>query len=115
MYSQIKANKYGAKKADYGGRMYHSKLEAKYAQDFDTLLKSGKLKEVIPQYKVGLRVYDQHICNYYVDFKLVWDDDSEELVEIKGFATDTWRLKWKLLEAIYNEEFPGTKLTVYKQ
>lgn len=114
MYSQIKANKYGAKRKDYGGRSYHSKLEASYAQDFDTLLKAGKLKEVTPQYKIPLSVNGYRICNYYVDFRLIWADDTEELVEIKGFSTPLFQLKWKLLEAIYSEEHPEVKLTMYK-
>lgn len=110
-YAQ-RGSKYGAKTQEYGGRKYHSKKEARYAQELDLRLKAGELIEVIPQFKVDIRVYDKHICNYYVDFKLIYKDGSEELVEVKGFQTDVWKLKWRLLEAIYNEEYPGTKLTV---
>ena len=115
MFTQKFTNKYGAKTQIYNGRSYHSKLEAQYAQEFDLRLKAGEIKEVIPQFKIDLTTHGKHICNYYVDFKIIHNDDSIEYVEIKGFETDVWRIKWKMCEAQMNEEEPDSKLTIIKQ
>lgn len=112
MYTVRRASKFGNTRKEYNGRTYMSKLEAKYAQDFDLMLKAGELKEVIPQYRLSLDVNGYHIGNYIVDFKLTTKDDEEQLVEIKGFETDVWRMKWKLAEALYGDKY---KMIIYKQ
>ena len=114
MWIQRKQNKYHAKSSEYDGRWYHSKKEAAYAQELDLRKKAGDIKEWIPQYKIDLKVYGKHIANYYVDFKVINNDDSVELHEVKGFVTDLWRLKWKLLEAIYDRYHPGITLVVIR-
>jgi Protein of unknown function (DUF1064) len=88
--------------------VYHSKGEATYARDLDILLKAGHLTEIVPQYKIDLSVNGKHITNYIIDFKVTHADGEVEYIEYKGFATDTWKLKWKLLEAIH----PDWKLTL---
>lgn len=107
---QKSANKYNSTSHEYNGRVYHSKAEAGWAQNYDLMLKSGELTEVIPQYKIPLDVNGKHICNYIIDFKLTHADGEEEYAEIKGFDTDTWRLKFKLLEALH----PDWKLTIVR-
>ena len=36
------------------------------------------------------------------------------VVEVKGFETDVWRLKWKLTEALLDELEPNAKLILVK-
>ena len=105
-------NKYGAKKIEYNGRLYHSKKEAEKAMELNLLQKAGKIKKIIPQYKVDLTIYGIHICNYYPDFYVEWANGDVEIIEIKGFVTPDWKLKWKLFEAVYKVENPNIKLTV---
>lgn len=107
-------NKYNAKTKQYNGIWYHSKFEASYAKDLDWRIKAGEIKSWIRQAKISLDVNGKHICNYYIDFVVKHNDDSLEYVEVKGFETEVWRLKWKLFEAIYNEIEPGAVLTVVK-
>lgn len=114
VYRVRQGNKYGSTSHEYDGRVYHSKAEANYAQELDLLLKAGELLEVIPQYRIPLNVRGKHICDYLVDFKVIHSDGSEELIEVKGMVTEIWRLKWKLTEAIYLADHPGTKLTIVK-
>ena len=39
----------------------------------------------------------------------VWSDGSyRKMVEIKGIETDTWRIKWKLTEALYGKDYQMT-------
>jgi hypothetical protein len=82
-----------------------SKGEAGYARDLELRKRAGEIKEIIPQFKLSLDVNGYHICNYYVDFKLVMADDTEEIHEWKGFATQLWLFKWKLTEALYGYKY----------
>lgn len=105
MYTQRGANKYGAKKKEFQGRSYMSKGEAGYAQQLELRRKAHEIKEITPQYRIRLDVNGYHICNYIVDFRVVMADGSVEFHEFKGYATNLWRLKWKLTEALYGKEY----------
>jgi len=107
-------NKYKAERQTFNGRSYHSKLEADYAVNLEWKKKAGEIKEIIPQYKLDLRVNGIHITNYFIDFKVIYSDDRVELIEVKGFATDLWRLKFRLTEALLDEIEPGAKLVIVK-
>ena len=107
-------NKYKAEKQTFGGRSYHSKKEADYAANLEWRKRAGEIKEIIPQYKLDIRVNGKHITNYFIDFKIILADDTIELIEVKGFATDVWRLKWLLTEALLDEIEPGAKLVLVK-
>lgn len=109
-----RGNKYKAERQTFDGRSYHSKKEADYAVQLAWLKKAGEIKEIIPQYKLDLRVNGIHITNYFIDFKVIFTDGHTELVEVKGFATDVWLLKWKLTEALLDEIEPGAKLVLIK-
>lgn len=109
-----RGSKYGAKRQEYDGRTYHSKKEAGYAAELDILKKAGDVLMWEPQFKVSLDVNGYHITNYFVDFKVWYKDGTIELVEIKGFETEVWRLKRKLMEAVYLKENPEIKYVVVK-
>ncbi len=111
---QKRGNKYGAKSILYEGKQYHSKREAGYAAELDLLKKAGEIKEWERQIKIPLGVNGCHITNYFIDFKIEHMNGDIEFVEVKGFETDVWRLKWKLFEALAPIMFPGAKLTVVK-
>ena len=118
MYKQRWYNggsKYGNIKQEYNGRRYDSKLEAARAQELDLLKKAGEIVEIIPQYKIELRANGHLICNYYVDFYIEYKDGSIVLEEIKGYETDVFRFKRRLLEALYLPEHPEMEYIVLKQ
>lgn len=120
MYSQFTRKgfrtkgKYGNQTKNYNGRNYDSIREANLAEELDWRVKAGEIKEVIPQYKISLDVNGKHIANYYVDFKCIMADDSVQFIEYKGMELETWRLKWKLLEALLDEIEPGASMIVVK-
>ena len=111
MYYTRRQNKYGSVKQTYKGYSYMSKKEANKAFELDLLVKAGEVISWERQVKIPLRVNNQLICNYYVDFLVHWKDGTEEYVEIKGFKTDLWRIKWKMFEALYKDK-PNIKLSV---
>ena len=102
-----KKNKYNAKSTNYGGYNYHSKKEAEYAMDLDWKIKANLVDRFERQCKLDLRVNDEHICNYFIDFKVFYKDGHIEYVEVKGFETDVWRLKWRITKATFDDMTKG--------
>ncbi len=107
-------NKFKAERQTFNGRSYHSKKEADYAVQIEWQKKAGEIKEIQPQYKIDIRVNGKHITNYFIDFRVVYADDHVELIEVKGFETPEWILKWRLTEALLDEIEPGAKLVLIK-
>ncbi|TAJ75559.1 DUF1064 domain-containing protein [bacterium] len=114
MWREQFGNKFGAKSTEYKNQTYHSKSEAGYARDYDLMLQSGELSKVERQIKIPLGVNGHHICNYYVDFRLTYHDGRIELIEVKGFETEVFRLKRLLLEATYLAENPDITYRVIR-
>jgi hypothetical protein len=100
-----------SKKIQYGERTYDSNLEAKYAKVLDLQIKQNMISDYIPQYKIDITVNGKHICNYFVDFKVIRNDGEFEFHEVKGYETEIWRMKWKLSKALY----PNTKFELIKK
>ena len=99
--SYMKPNKYHSKKATYNGYTYHSTLEANYARQLDWQIKEKEVKSWERQYKIDITVNGIHITNYFIDFKVYYTDGHVEYIEIKGFETGLWRIKWRLAQAMY--------------
>jgi hypothetical protein len=119
MYKQIrqkdyKKTKYNNTTTMYNGRKYDSMKEANYARDLDWRMKAGEIQEVIPQYKIDLRVNGRHIANYYMDFKTIMADGSVQFHEVKGMVLPLWQMKWALLEALIDEIEPGAEMILIK-
>lgn len=106
--------KYNNVHQTYGGYSYMSRAEADYAAELDLRVKGKDIQSWERQYKVSIDYNGKHICNYYVDFRILHNDNSYELVEIKGMETETWRLKRKLLEYMWLPEHLDHSYTVVK-
>ena len=117
MYVQKSGNKYHAKSTAYDGNVYHSKAEAAYAQELDLRKKAGEVTKWERQVKLDLQVNGQHITNYYIDFVVHCTDGSREFVEVKGLELGEWRIKWRILEATFDDfkEHPDDRLVLIKQ
>lgn len=115
MYRQYNfGNKFHNVRQTYNGYSYMSKLEARYAMELDLRKAAGDIADWERQYKIDLTVNGKHIANYYCDFRILHSDGSYELVETKGFETEIYRLKRKLLEAVWLPEHPDHVYTVVK-
>src|SRR4051794_5714330 len=104
MYFVRQANKYGAKKTEFNGRVYDSKGEAGLAQEIELLRRAGEVIKVEPQKTFNL--YGKHggrVCTHRPDFVLTFKDGHQEVWEYKGFSTDVFRIKLKLFEDNYPE------------
>lgn len=91
-----------------------SKFEAGKAEELKLLKRAGEIKDFREQVKIPLIVNNLIVCDYFIDFEIEHNDGTLEYLETKGYATDTWKLKWKLFEALYSDK-PEVKLTVEYQ
>ena len=100
--------RYGSYSATYGGRIYHSRKEALYAAQLDQLKKAAlPVDRVVswePQVKIPLVVNGKLVANYYLDFVVHFADLRTEWQEVKGFETNVWKLKEKLVRALYPDQ-----------
>ena len=81
------------------GYSYKYKKEAAYAAQLDILKKGKAIKDWKRQVKIEL--YGENggkVCNYYMYFVVEHNDGVMEYIEVKGFKTAVWRLKWKLFK-----------------
>jgi hypothetical protein len=114
MYRIRQGNKYGSSSHEYNGRVYHSRAEAGYAQELDLRKSAGEVRDWQPQFKINLEANGRHICTIIPDFLVTLSDGSQELHEVKGFNTEVWRLKRKILEATYLVDHPEITYVVIK-
>lgn len=95
--------KYHNIKTEYKGVKYDSRRESEYAMELDWRVKANDIKSWKGQGKIPMIVNGKKICTYIIDFVITHNDGSLEYVEVKGFKTAVWRLKYKLFEALYPE------------
>lgn len=80
--------------------MYDSKKEAEYAFRLDVLKQAGEVVKWDRQIRLPLDVNGQKVCTYIVDFVVTCRDGSIEYVDVKGYKTDVYKLKKKLVKAV---------------
>ncbi len=103
-------NKYRNEKTELNGVVYDSKKEARYAQELYLRVRAGDIDSWERQIPISLNVQGHHICKVIVDFVISHNDGSLEYVEVKGHETAVYKLKRKLIAALY----PDIKYTVVK-
>jgi len=97
-----KKSKYGNRKIVHNGKTYDSKKEFSHAQYLEMLLRADKILafihhpepiELIPaQPDFGLRS-----LKYCPDFLITHLDGSKEYQDVKGFLTEEFKIKQKIL------------------
>ena len=114
-YFQRKStNKYNAKGRRYNGQWFDSTGEMNYAVELDWRIKAGELQSYQRQYKIDLTVNGVHITNYFVDFRVIDKHGAVQFHEYKGVSTETFIIKWRLLQALLNEIEPGAEMILIK-
>lgn len=93
---------------------YDSKFEAGYGQGLELRKKSGDIKDYETHQKLELIVNNKVVCDYYIDFVVHHNDGMTEYVETKGWMERSWRIKWKLFLALY-EDLPNVKISLVCQ
>jgi uncharacterized protein DUF1064 len=93
-------HKFGNIRTEVDGAKFQSKKEARYYSDLLLAQRSGDLLFFLRQTPIHLKSG----IRYVVDFVEFWNSGDVRFVDVKGFKTDTYRLKKKLVES----EFPIT-------
>ena len=101
-------NKYNNKKPTVDGITFDSKKEASYYQTLKLFKKAGHIKdfELQPKFEL-LSPKKDHVTGrgiyYRADFKVFYPNGQEKIVDVKGYKTNVYKLKKKLLLARYPE------------
>jgi len=114
MYYKGRKNKFNAKKTEFMGIKFDSKWEAERYGQLHAMEKAGAIKDLQRQVRYNIQVNDQKICQYVADF--VYQDmglDGESPKEIvedaKGVETPEFKIKKKLMKAVFGIEIKITK------
>lgn len=93
--------KYRNVKTEVDGITFDSKKEAARYQELRMLERSGIIKELQCQYKFPLQVNGVKVCTYIADFHYLDQNGREVVEDTKGIKTAMYRLKAKLMIAVY--------------
>ena len=102
-------SKYNAKKVELDGHLFDSKVEAEYYTLLQSKVKNGEIKSfsiqpkyvLIPKFeKNGIKYREM---TYTPDFLIVNNDDTELVVDVKGFSTLASELRKKLFDYLYKD------------
>lgn len=91
-------NYYNTPKSALG---FDSKFEERKYIELTHMMKSKEIKEFWCQYPLDLIVNDHLVGKYIMDFVILHNDKTIELLETKGLATDLWKYKYRILKAMY--------------
>lgn len=96
-------SKYNAIKTEVDGYIFASRKESNYYLELTLREKAGEISDLELQPKYPCVVNGKLVCNYVADFRY-YDIKNKYtvIVDVKGFKTPVYRLKKKLVEAIYN-------------
>lgn len=94
-------SKYKAVKVEIDGIKFDSKKEGRRYRQLKLLEKAGEISNLSLQPRFDLIVNGAKCGFYKADFK--YTENGKEVIEdVKGMLTPVYRLKKKLVKAIYN-------------
>lgn len=105
----VRKNKYGNIKTVVDGIRFDSKKEAKRYGHLKLLERAGEILHIEVHPKYRLLVKGEEIGRYEADFSY-WDKKNQSMIieDCKGVKTAVYRLKKKLMKAIYGIEILET-------
>ena len=107
--NQKRRSKHNNKKTVIDGITFDSKKEAEYYCKLKILKKAGEIKEfgIQPKYELQPTFRKNgkthRSITYIADFIITNNDGTTDIVDVKGFETDVFKIKQKLFEYKYPE------------
>lgn len=95
-----KRNKYNANRVIVDGFPFHSKVEADYYCKLVEMKKAGEIKTFFMQVPIFLGNRNK----YVVDFMIVLNDNTVRYADVKGYATEIFKLKKNIAETVHGIE-----------
>jgi hypothetical protein len=106
-------SKYGNKKTEVDGVPFDSKAEAQRYRELKLMAAAGVIRDLELQPRFELIVSGLKVCTYVADFRYFDVAQGASIVaDVKGKATDVYRLKAKLMRACHGievQEWPPRK------
>lgn len=98
-------SKYRAQPVEIDGIRFASKAEGRRYEQLKLLREAGEIKDLQLQPAFPVQVNERDICSYKADF-LYYDKRTNRLIieDVKGVRTPVYKLKKKLVEALYGIE-----------
>lgn len=100
-------NKYRAVRTVVDGRVFDSKREARRYEELKLLERAGLIRDLEIQPKFPLEVNGRRVATYRGDFQY-WEGGEFIVEDCKGVRTPIYRLKAKLMFALYGIEIRET-------
>ncbi|PTK95457.1 DUF1064 domain-containing protein [Staphylococcus gallinarum] len=102
-------SKYNAKKVEYKGITFDSKVECDYYKYLEQrlIIDGYDYIEIQPRYELIPKFGKQRKAEYIADFALWNNGKLIEVIDVKGMATETAKLKAK----IFRYKYQDVKLT----
>src|SRR5262249_11763980 len=94
-------SKYRAVKTEFDGIVFDSKKEARRWGELLLLHKAKVIRGLDRQVPFAVTLTGHKICAYKADF-MYFENGKRVIEDAKGFRTAVYRLKKKLVEAMYN-------------
>jgi hypothetical protein len=102
--SGVEMTKYNNRKTSLDGILFDSAAESRRWQELTLMEKCGDISDLQRQVVYKLVVNEKLICSYRADF-VYRDFDGHTVVEdVKGVKTPVYRIKAKLMKALYGIE-----------
>jgi hypothetical protein len=110
---KTRRNKYSNKKVTIDGHKFDSQAEAKhYYFTLKPALERGEIRNLELQPRIRCEINGKKVCDYLADFRYLSQTKigpqgqigCQVVEDVKGYKTDIYKLKKKLVEALY----PGT-------
>jgi hypothetical protein len=93
-------SKYNARKTEVDSHTFDSLAESRRYSELKLLEKAGEISGLELQPRYPIVVNGVKVCEYRADFR--YFDRGQQVVEdVKGFRTDVYQLKKKLVKACY--------------
>ncbi|MFJ1815084.1 DUF1064 domain-containing protein [Staphylococcus saprophyticus] len=98
-------SKYNAKKVEYKGHVFDSKVECEYYQYLESKMNGVNYDriEIQPRYELIPKTGKQRKTEYIADFALYLNDELIEVIDVKGMPTETAKLKAKMFRYLYRD------------
>jgi len=107
-----KQSKYNSKKTWLDGIVFDSQKEANYYSNLQLLMKVGEIKGfcIQPKFILVEGNEEERAITYSADFIIFNNDNTYEIVDVKGFESQQWKRTFKQFKLKY----PKLKLKVVK-
>lgn len=96
-------SKYNAIKTEVDGYIFASRKEANRYSELKLLERAGEIKDLELQPVYPCVINGKLVCKYIADFRYISTKRGNVIIEdAKGAKTPVYRLKNKLVQALYN-------------